>query len=107
MSRVKLGSWIKYFIGICCIGCFLLLVWGTLVTLHDILNYRYIDLDRLSIMLIAGLVSGSLLFSTAGIALLTGRYREHKRACQLVWLLLSILAIILFLYVWIDTSIVR
>ena len=107
MSRVKLASWIKSFIGICCICCFLLLAWALSEIFRGILYDPYTSLNRLTIMLIASFVSGSLLFSTAGISLLTGRYHEHKRAYQLVWLFLSTLAIVLFLYVWIDASVVR
>lgn len=104
---MKPTSWVRVFIGICCICCFLFLAWGILVIFYEILSDPYADFNRLSTMLIASLVSGSLLFSTAGVTLLTGRYREHKRVFQLLWLVLSILAIVLLLYVWIDASTVR
>ncbi len=104
---MKLASWLRPLIGGFCICCFFLLAWGILVVTQEVLYDPYRYWNRPTIMLVASFVSGSLLFSTAGIVLLTDRYHEHKRVYQLVWLLLSILAIILLLYVWIDASVAQ
>ena len=102
-------SRIRVFIGICCIFCSFLLAWGTLVVLQDTytLYNQYVGINRRITMFVISSVSGFLLFSTAGVALLTGGYQEHKRVYQLIWLSLGILAIVLFLWVWIDASIIQ
>lgn len=104
---MKPASWLGTVVGVCCICCFVLLTSGILVIFYLILSNAYTSLNRLSILLIASFASGSLLFGTAGMTLLTSRYREHKRVFQLVWLILGILAIILLLAFWIDSSVVR
>lgn len=97
IRRMNLLLWTKRFIGVCCVSFFLLFVWLLIGTIHGILYDPYVAINIIIIMLLASFASGTLLFGTAGLSLLTGKYHKHKQTLHRIWLVLGALTFFLFL----------
>lgn len=97
---MSLLSWTKRLIGVCCAICFLLLVWAMAEFLRGVLSDPYVSMNAIRMMLLASFASGALLFGTAGLSLLTGKYQKNRKNLHRVWFVLAALAIIFFMTVW-------
>ena len=95
---MNLLLWTKRFIGACCACLFLIFMWILAEFIRNAVETPYgsiFDLGPMSLLI--SILCGALLFGTAGAALLTGKYQEHRSTLAWNWYALGFLTIFFFL----------